>query len=259
MKKQHRNWFLIIAIVNTCLFFACKKDAQTSNSPIGTLLFHLHTDVDSLEVEDYNVIQTLSNGRKISLSLAQLYISNIQLVKLDGTIYNVTGAILLKTFEYETFVVGEVPIGNYKSIRFSVGLDSTTNLKVPSALSDSLLNKPAMWFGNTAQPQGYVFVNLQGKIDTTVNATGSIAQMQPFSFKIGTNVNYKQVVMSDRSFTALPNKQTTIHLTIDYMKLLNGIQLNKKSNLSINSPSDNVTTLGKAIGNHIPSMFNYED
>jgi len=101
--------------------------------------------------------------------------------------------------------------------------------------------------------------NLQGKIDTSANATGSIVQMQPFSYKLGTNANYKQMVLPDQNFTVLPNQQTFIHLLIDYMKLFNGIRLNKSSNLSVTNPSDNATALGKAIGNNIASMFRYED
>jgi hypothetical protein len=259
MKTQLGNLFLSLVIINASLFFGCKKESQTANPSTGTLMFHLHTDIDSLEVEGYNMIDTLSGGRKISLSLAQLYISNIQLVKLDGSLYNVSGAILLKTFEFEPYMVGEVPAGNYKSVRFRVGLDSVTNLKVPSGIPDSLLNKPAMWFGNSAQPQGYVFVNLQGKIDTTAKGNGTEAQMQPFSYKIGTNANYQQVVMPDQNLTVFPNQQEFVHIIIDYMQLLKGIQLNKSSNLSVSSPSDNATALGKAISNNIPSMFHYEE
>ena len=259
MKTQLVNLFLLLVIINALLFLGCKKESQTTNPSTGILLFHLHTNIDSLEVEGYNLINTLSRGHKISLSVAQLYISNIQLEKLDGSLYNVSGAILLKTFEYEAYTVGEVPAGNYKSVRFSVGLDSATNLKIPSGTPDSLLNKPAMWFGSSAQPQGYIYVSLQGKIDTTTKGNGTEAQMQPFSYKIGTKANYKQVVMPDQNFTVFPNQQEYIHIIINYMQLLNGIQLNKSSNLSVSSLSDNVTALGKAISNNIPSMFHYEE
>ena len=93
----------------------------------------------------------------------------------------------------------------------------------------------------------------------TLWENGTIDQMQPFSYKIGTNANYRQVVMPDQNFTVLPNQQTFVHIIINYIQLLNGIQLNKLTNLMIASPADNATLFGKTVGNNIPSMFHYED
>lgn len=72
------------------IFSSCKKDKELEPpvSTNGTLVFHLHTMLDEAEVEAYGDTIMLDNGRKVSLSIAQLYISNIKLIKTDGTVVN---------------------------------------------------------------------------------------------------------------------------------------------------------------------------
>ncbi len=254
---------IIIACFITAAFFtlnSCKKDTPAVVTPPlanGTLLFHLHTDVDTAEVPDYVTVNVMSSHRKILVTKAQLYISGIQLVKMDGSTYDVPGVIILKKQQEEVCTVGSVPAGNYKSVKFNVGLSTAVNSAVPAA-ADSTLNQPAMWFGGTAQPSGFVFVNFQGTIDTTTAANGSISQMQPFSYKIGTNTNLKNVAMPVQNYTVSPNQVQYVHMIIDYNKLFNGIQLNVNSNLIMNTTTANAGTLGTMIANNIPLMFSYE-
>ena len=121
MKNIYNITFILLVIL---VIFGCSKKSDNDSTVTGQLYFHLHTNIDTTEVDDYNSVIQSSNGRKISLSIAQLYISNIQLVKLDGSIYSVAGKILLKVLENETYFVGNVPAGNYKSVIFNVGLGS---------------------------------------------------------------------------------------------------------------------------------------
>ena len=254
--KTISNYIISSLIILSLAGCKHKKNDDSANAN-GTLAFHLHTLVGDTEVDDYNTNYTLSNGRTISVSKAQLYISNIQLVKLDGTLYNVSGVDILKVQEIEEITVGTVPAGNYKSVRFTVGLDSTTNHTTP-ANSNTTLNHTDMWFGSTVQPDGFIFVNFQGMIDTTTAADMS-SPMQPFSYKIGTDANKKQVSMPDKNFTITPNSIGMVHIVIDYSQLFNGITLNNQNNLVLANASDNATALGILVKNNIPSMFQYEE
>jgi len=257
--------FSMMLIVLFCMS-AChpKKNVEPepdgkTNIPMGTFMFHLHTYIDDNEVDAYNIVYTTTDGRKISLSTAQLYISEIQLVKADNSIVDISKKIILKVLETETYLAGDVPVGNYKNIRFKVGLNPTTNALYPPTRSDSvILSKPEMWFGATSQPDGYVFLNVQGKIDTTFDASGAIAQMQPFSYKIGTNANYKQVIMPNKNFTVEEGQVAFGHIMIDYSKLFNGVTLNQSTNLFVTTTADNATPLAKTIVNNIPSLFIFE-
>jgi len=253
--------FILLFLYSLILIFiqSCTK-TESQSAPVqqsgnGSLFFHLHTYADTNEVSHYDSVYILSGGRRITVHRAQLYISNIRFVKSDGSLYNVPNTIVLKDQEIEIYFVGNVPAGNYSSLRFTVGLDSVTNLKVPASI-DTALNNSSMWFGSTAQPQGYVFVNFQGTIDTTTNA--SATNLIPFKYLIGTNSNRRQVMMPTQNITITSNQTQYIHILIDYNKLFNGVQLNSMNNLQVMNPSDNTGGLATKIANNIPLMFSYE-
>jgi hypothetical protein len=258
MKK---NILLVAIVISGLAISSCKKkkDDEVTPAPIanGTLFFHIHTNVDTTEVENYGSLYTMSDHRKIIITKAQLYISGVQLVKLDGSTIDVQGVIKLTKNDEEVYQIGSVPAGNYKSVKFNVGLNSATNAAMP-AVSDSTLNQPPMWFGSTAQPSGFVFVNFEGLIDTSNAANGTAAQMQPFSYKIGTNANIKTVTMPDQNYTVSPNQAQYIHLVADYNMLFMGFYMNVNSNLMMNTNAANATPLGIQIANNIPTMFSYE-
>lgn len=256
---------LLCLLVLIVLLGGCKKknnepEPDNSNAPTGIFMLHLHTYIDNNEVDNYNIVYTTDLGRKISLSLAQLYLSEIQLVKLDGSTVDFSGTKILKVLSGETYMVGTAPVGNYKTFRFKVGLDASTNTLSPTAPSDSaILNKPEMWFSTSAQPDGYVFVNVQGKIDTTSDASGTIAQMQPFTYKIGTNANHKQIIMPDKNFTIVEDQVQYGHILIDYNKLFSGLALYNPSNLSVTTATANSVFPATTVANNITSMFIYEE
>jgi hypothetical protein len=264
ISTNKKQFFLIGFIIGIVCVSSCNKHKDETaapltpaNTPKGTFMFHLHTYIDQDEVDLYGITYATTAGRNISLTQAQMYISEVQLEKLDGSWIDIAGKKLLKTFEADTYVVGDVPVGNYKSIRFKVGLDAATNLLNPTATADSvILNKPAMWYGSTAQPNGYIFLNVQGTIDTSSNMSGAMAN---FAYKIGTNTNYKQITMPDKNFSVVENQVVFGHIIIDYSLLFTGIQLNHSTNLSVITPADNSNALTTALVNNIPTMFKYEE
>jgi len=260
MKKNIQLIIVAVMALVCTTISSCKKDKTETPIPentTGTIAFHLHTNADTAEVEHYDSVYQMGDGRKITVTKAQLYISNIQLVKLDGSTLNVAGVIKLKKQEEEVYSIGSVPAGNYKSVKFDVGLNAATNAAVPAA-SDSTLNQPSMWFDMMAQPSGFVFVNFQGTVDTTIAANGTVGQMQPFSYKIGTNANLKNVTLPDQNYTVSPNQVHYIHITVDYGMLFMGIQLNVNSNLNMNTVSDNASAHGTQLADNISMMFSYE-
>ncbi|MCE2743886.1 MAG: hypothetical protein LW701_10005 [Fluviicola sp.] len=259
MKKYLIKTTLFCVLV--ILFEACKKDStpptsSDSASTTGKFILHLHTHIDITEVEAYDSLYPMFDTRKMSVHLAQMFFSEVQLVKLDGTTIDVTSNSFLKTFENEQYIIGNVPVGNYKGVRFKVGLNPTKNALDPITSSEStILNNSEMWFGNSAQPDGYVFFNLQGTIDTTTAMNGTPVN---FEYRIGTNANYISVVLPEQNFTVIKDMNSFAHVIIDYSKIFDGIILNDASNLSIHSVNDNNLPIVTTLKNNISSMFHYE-
>jgi hypothetical protein len=260
--KKTQMAFIGLVTLAALTLNACKKDVDLTAKPAttvveekGVLAFHIHSLVDSVEIEAYDTVYKLSDGRKFSVTMAQLYLSNIQLIKLDGSTVDVLGVIKLKQQQVEECELGSVPVGNYKSIKFKVGLSAAVNSAIPTN-TDTTLNQPDMWFNAAmAQPDGFVFVNFEGAMDTTVAANGSV--LIPFSYKIGTNANLQTVTFPDQNFIILKNQTQEIHMGIDYAKLFDGIQLNNNGNLTMNTVSANATALGIMIANNIQKIFSY--
>lgn len=253
-----KHVYIIAALVFSIIVTGCKKNqsdtpASVEKAPIS---LHLHSYIGSNEVGSYNTVYRTTDNRKISLSFSQLYISNIQLVKFDGTIYNVGDTIFLTNIIDEVYGLGNVPVGNYKSIKFDVGLPSTVNARIPSGTGK--LNNSNMWFSSTTQVNNYIFMNVSGKIDTTAAMNAADAAMVPFVYKIGTNNNVVHVSMPNQNVSVQPGTTAYMHMKADYAELFNGLNLIDKANLSVVTVADNASSLAIDISANISNMFKYE-
>jgi hypothetical protein len=225
----------------------------------GTLKFHLHTFVGETEVEGYTYHYSNEDGRKISLDLIQLYISEIELIKADRSSIKVPNVTLFKNLEELSYTVGQVPVGTYQSIRFSVGLpDSLNNIEEFSAQPSAINNKSSMWFETSPKANRYVFFHLSGKIDTTADASGSVHQMQSFVFKIGGTEKKQIIQMPLSAFTIVENQSLYKHMYVDVNLLFRGLDLHKPESLRIESFADNSSDVAQIVFNNLSSVFKYE-
>lgn len=230
--------------------FSCKNDKPVVlPQPIAPALFymHLHTMVDTNEA---NLGDTLMNadGRKMILTVAQLYISGIKFIRTDASVSSFANTYLHKIVDSEEYYIGTIPAGNYNDISFSIGIDSAMNHKIPSGY---LASHAPMQFGTTAQ--GYIFVNVQGFIDTSASKKGS--PTCPFSYKIGSDALLKSVKLPVHTiYSATPGGMVISHLMIDYGMIVKGLNLKTENTCAT---YDNPTLAAK-IANNIPLMFKYE-
>ena len=255
-----KHIYIIVSILFSIIITSCKSnDPAPNNSRIekAPISVHLHSYIGANEVELYNTVYRTDDNRKISLSFAQLYISNIKLVRLDGTLYEIGDTILLINITDQVYELGNVPVGNYKSIQFDVGLPSTINAQAPSGNGN--LNDHAMWFSHTVQANNYIFMHASGKIDTTAAKNATEANMVPFIYKVGTNNNLVHVSMPNQTVSVQPNTMAFIHMKADYAELFEGVDLTDATNLSVASIADNGTSLAIDISTRIAQIFKFEN
>ncbi len=262
---KHLRILLLVLLAAACK--PSKEDPSSSANTVVTapLNLHLHTYIGQNEVDGYNIIYHTDAGRKMSLSMAQVFLSDIELVKFDGSTYAVKDTIILANPSDQVYKLGNVPVGNYRTIRFKAGLLPAINAQVPSGTSGPL-NNQSMWFTTTAQTGNYIFMNCSGKIDTTVAMNAADADMVPFVYKIGTDAQLKQIVMPNQTFTVQPNATGYVHMLADYSTLFNGVDLLDESNLAIttaaqNSWPDNGAQwpIAVTVADNIVNMFRYEN
>jgi len=183
--------------------------------------------------QDFNI-----GGITYSFEKLRYWISNVVLVNENGTEYAVPNAYFLMeevgelnlngtisdNLKYpakkrEEILLSKVPVGNYKSIRFSVGVDQkhNDNLSIQSgelSIANGMSNISWMWHTS------YIFSSIGGK------ASGAGSAPAKFLAETGLNQNYKTVSMSLSSplkVEAGSSPKLTLHL--DVAKVLEGVDV----------------------------------
>ncbi len=254
MKNSCKLFFIPCLALSLAFFLgSCKKDATPAPVGMGHFYFHLHSNVYNTELDTTYPVATDANGRQIKLTTAQFYMSAIRLKKSDGTFLDLSGGIILKTIPNEEYYIGDVPAGNYTSVSFNIGLGNPVNSTNPSTYPASGIlapQTPSMWFGSTAQ--GYMFMNVQGLVDTTASNTGAVNF--PISYQLGTPAMLTGINMPAQTFSVVAGQNDFIHIICDYGKLLQGVNFKTQSSAT---PFVNAS-LAAQIAANIPNMFHYE-
>jgi hypothetical protein len=260
MKQQNNTTriagIIALSLITSGIFTSCKK--STSAPATGTFYFHIHTNIDTSEVDDAAALYRDATGRHFGLSEAQFYISSITLHSATGSTYTFPDTYVLKNIDSEQYLVGTAPIGTYTSVSFNVGLDAATNATTPTTHgAGTPLANSDMWYGTTTQ--GYKFLLIKGFADTTTGQTGT--NLVHFSYAVGSSANLKVVNMPTRSGSLAPYVLTKdgneyIHMICDYGALLSVINFKTQDSTDTYTADPATAT---AIANNIPAMFSYEE
>lgn len=269
MKIKFTTVALSAALLST-LVVGCKKDektvpvdnTETANTTTTGTTTETETQTVSLKMDayvgssplNYSSSFTTSSGIKHTISTFRYYVSNIRLIKSDGSEYPITDKYFLVSPSTSNYSLGEVPVGDYKGLKFNVGIDSLTNHQDPTIYSASnplAIQSPGMhWNWNS----GYIFIMVEGTCDTTVANTDvlTLGQYSKGMFlHIGMDKNNKEVDLSTSPFTVSAAAESAINIKADLDTFFNGIDL-KTDNQT--HTMDNMPLAMKATAN-IPNMF----
>ncbi|HWB62400.1 MAG TPA: MbnP family protein [Chitinophagales bacterium] len=251
LKSATGIFLLPVCCVMLLLFSgSCKKSA---NSSVVVLNIYNYFGPDSVAA---GAVYQTDNGTHVSLNRMSYYLSGITLLRDDNTYEDVSGTVLV-TAGTSQYILGSVPPGNYKSVSFTVGLNSSVNHSDPSSHTgnDPLANQtPSMHFGNDSM--GYIFMAVEGLVDTT----GSGTPQAVLSYHIGSDALLQGVSLPDHSaspygamFVANGNKVVSINLQADYKVLMQhvDVKLNPVTN------TYDFYAVADSLAGSIPSMFRY--
>lgn len=158
-----KKFFALAFILGS--LWACKKsdDPVTANgNAINTqsLVINMNHFFDSSLLQLNSEIYYTSNGDSLTVSLFRYYLSNFYIQKLDNTWKKLNDQYILvdqADSDSKIFSVESIPVGQYKALRFIVGVDSLHN--VSGAQSGALDPSNNMfWDWNS----GYIFIKVEG-------------------------------------------------------------------------------------------------
>jgi len=234
-----KNYFLWCALLATIAIsgFQCSKDKNTFQLTLNwKAVVH---DKPYVQYQFY----TYEGVQKISFTNIGFYISNLELLKSDGS------SVLLKDIDYLNFsdvqtsesaaalgiskIFSNMDEATYTGIRFGVGVRADYNTKVPGDfdISNPLSNNANYWSGWNS----YIFTRTEGKLDTLGSGPG--ASNIDFTYHTGTDTYYRTVTLQ-KSINITAN--TTVDISYDIAKLFfNGTgYLRIQDKTTSHNPSD---------------------
>ncbi len=237
-------------------FAACNKDevinpTPADSTPVNYGQFRLELDHQfNGSTLQFNVDYTTGPGDNFKLSMLKYYVSNVQLQKADGSWWSAKESYYLvdaASLASSILQVDSVPVAEYKSIRYMVGVDSVRNFS--GAQTGALAPSNGMfWSWNS----GYIFLKLEGSSTQSSNGV---------EFHIGGFVgeNAAQSVISHDFGTArlriTPSGNPQAHILVAVNKIFDGASPVSLATLNIiHMPGANA----KLVANNIATMFVYD-
>lgn len=233
---------LSIILLSALLFTSCSKKDETVNltaAPGKTTL-----TIDAVfGTQDFALNKDFTaNGRTCNFTRFRYWLSNLVLVNTAGTEYKVPGAYYLmeetgeinlegvngslKTVypatKREDITLSDIPAGDYKTIKFSVGVDQkyNDNMSLHSGeLSqlNGMTNVSWMWLTS------YIFTSVAGKVS---EGAGTQINTKSILIETGLNTNFKTISLTLPTALRIgADKASKIVLNADVSKITDGVNL----------------------------------
>lgn len=257
---------ILFLLSSAAIFFvSCKKEdvKQYNNNVKGDLSVEFDNIVGSANLALNTGTYTNASGESFKITKLKYYVSNFVFTKTDGTVYTVPqdSCYFLVDEEDEDTHEPEmhIPEGEYKTVQFTLGVDSLRNTMDlahrTGDLDPTAAGADMYWTWNS----GYIFLKMEG-ISTASTLTDSA-----FFYHIGgfggystATINNIKTITLDLTARGIPQvksgKSTNIHLMADVMKLFNGT-----TTMSIAAhPAVMFDPYSVNIANNYSSMFRHD-
>jgi hypothetical protein len=251
MKNNTLITTIIALFLSATVITGCSDDDDHDHDEMKSLKFHLHTMVGSTAA-NYTATFQDASGRKFNIADFRYYISNIILIKDDGSEYPITGKVFLADPATHDYPLGDVPVGSYKGFKFYLGIDSLTNHSDPTAYPEGnplAIQTPGIhWSWNS----GYIFMKVEGFVDTTMAANGT-TDFEYF-YHIGMDMLKRNIDFSNTPFTVASGSDNEIVMEFDLLTMLTNVDMRTEN---MTHTMDNMP-LAVKIANNWQSAFNVE-
>ena len=244
---------------------SCKKDTVTTSEYDKSKKAPLSVEFDNIAGSEDLALNTGTytnqSGESFTVTKLKYYVSNFKLTNVDGTEYIVpqdSCYFLVDESDEDTHEpVLRIPEGEYKTLSFTLGVDSLRNTKDISqrtgVLDPTGAGADMYWTWNS----GYIFFKMEG--------TSSASMMGDFAYHIGLfggmtspTLNNIKTITLDLTARGTPkvkaSKSTNVHLMLDILKVFNGT-----TNFSIASHSMvMVDPFSSTIANNYATMVKHD-
>jgi len=251
------------------LFVGCDSNVMDSDHAVASLRVQPLFDGQQLVAgQTYD-----HNGTAINFGTARVYLSEIVLIKQDGTEVSFEGdtfavpakseagddvtltvsdkVILAKhDLGQDEYQLGEATSGSYKGIRFKVGIDGANNrIDASQVPATNPLAKQTDKNNHWSWANGYIYLRMDGQVDSDGDGTPDTA----WETHIG-KTSFLKTVQLDTNFD-LDADNNLIHITVDYHKFLHMVDLSDPGQRLCHT-GDNLPVANK-VGGMIAGAFEF--
>jgi hypothetical protein len=236
-----KKFYILLSVV-TVLLSACSKDDNEDTS--GALKGSTTLTFDSkVGTEDFALNKDFTiSGTTYNFTQLRYWVSNVSFINIDGGTYKVPSSYYLieennaiavqdGKFEYpatkrEDVAIADIPAGIYKSVTFSIGIDSIYNNNLSLQAGElSQLNGMTniSWMWHTS----YIFSSLKGTRGGTA-----------ITVETGLNTNYRTLTVTlPANITINSGKATAIKFDVDVAKIIDGVDLSANPTVGATVPA----------------------
>lgn len=251
--------FALIALVFSLVFTSCKKEDEINPNDKNSLFVNFENKVGASDLK-LGTAYTNGSGEDFTVTTLNYFVSNVSLKKEDGTTVSFPNQyFLIRQSDASTWApeLKDVPAGNYTSITFNVGVDSTKSVSDVSQRTGALdvATNGMYWSWNS----GYVFFKFEGTSSVVPVGSSGAKAFQLHVGGYGGIAATSKTVNNNRSVTlALPTNATVrnniapeLHIYADLAKVFNGTTVLKLATTnSVHSPAAAVP-----VANNYATMF----
>lgn len=236
MKKYLICCFAIILGLTSCSK-SVENATPVDNKIKSTVTLQFDNVAGASNVQLNTGSYTNSSGEKFSITMLQYFISNVKFTAMDGTQYTVpqdSSYFLVQESDAVTqFCKMRIPLNEYKSVTFTVGIDSLrstmdisqrTGVLDPAALSH---DDGGMYWGWNS---GYIFFRMEG-----ISGVAPIdpAGLNKFRYHIGGFGGYSTPSLNNIKTVTLDltangtskvreGRTSNVHIMVDILKMFTG-------------------------------------
>ena len=164
---------LYLLLIAAFLISSCTDEPKPEPDPVEEekteMTVMMSNEANSKDLQLISEDYTLPNGEVVFVTRLAYILGDFILVKDDGSEIALEDqyALIDPKFNKNSFMLEDIPKGNYKGIKFSLGLDSEINHGDPSKFDIdhplSPVNNSLHW----SWAGGYIFMAIEGKIKAT--------------------------------------------------------------------------------------------
>lgn len=219
---------ILVAFATTFAIVSCSDNDDNPVNEItgsGNIGFEFDNVYNGTDLILDTQVNTTSQNESLKISSLKYIVSNIVLIKEDGSTYTYP-----KSKSY--FIVDEsdalsqeielvdVPAGNYVGVKFGIGVDQEQFNLGAAGQGDFLTlaqNEGMMWSWSA----GYKFVKFEGNFTSSTVTTDTSYMVH--TGKTGTDYNYKEITLSFPEKALIRTTITpSVHLFADASKIIDG-------------------------------------